>query len=418
MSELNSNNESQLPLAPYRVLDLTDEKGMFCGRILGDLGAEVIKVEEPGGDQSRNIGPFYHDIPHPEKSLPWFAYNANKKGITLNLRSSDGREIFKRLAKTADFVIESFAPGYLDNLELGYPTLSQVNPRIILVSITPFGQSGPYKDYKASDIVSVAMGGLMYVTGDPDRPPVRVSVEQSHLHAGAQAAIGSLLALHHRTLTGEGQIVDVSIQESMIPAIPELLSHWEFGQRKVPRSGPYVFRGEAWQRATWPCKDGQIGMRILTGVYAKAIIPLVEWMDEEGMAGNLKQVKWEEIDVGQLTQEEYDSWEDQFMKFFLRHTKEDLYREAVKRGIHLLPAYAPDELLTDRQLLSRNFWVDVEHPELGANITYPGPAARLSATPLGIRRHSPLIGEHNQDIYGELGISAKELVTLKESGII
>ncbi|MFA4837350.1 MAG: CaiB/BaiF CoA-transferase family protein, partial [Dehalococcoidia bacterium] len=381
-------------------------------------GAEVIKVERPGGDQSRNIGPFYHDVPHPERSLHWFAYNTNKKGITLNLQNSEGKEIFKRLAQTSDFIIESFAPGFLDELGLGYSILSQVNPAIILVSITPFGQTGPYRDYKSSDIVAMAMGGLMYVTGDSDRPPVRVSVEQSHLHAGAQAAIGALLALHHRALTGLGQTVDVSIQESVIPTVPEVISYWQFDKYKIQRSGPYVFRGEAWQRATWPCKDGQIGMRILTGVYAKAITPLVEWMEEEGLAGNLKDVKWDEIDVSQVTQEDYDSWEDQFTTFFLCHTKEELYREAIKRGIHLLPAYAPDELVNDKQLASRSYWTEVAHPELGASITYPGPFARLNDAPLDIRMRSPLIGEHNHEIYQELGISLKELAALREADII
>lgn len=418
MNGFSHQNGGEPPLGPYRALDLTDEKGMFCGRILGDLGVDVVKVEKPNGDDSRNVGPFYHDIRDPEKSLNWFALNANKRGITLNLQTPRGRELFLKLVKAADFVIESFQPGYLDSLQLGYPQLSEANPGLILVSITPFGQSGPYRDYRASDIVSMAMGGLMYVTGDADRPPVRVSVEQSYLHAGIQGAIGALLALHYRSLTGMGQAVDVSIQESVIPTIPEVLPQWEFDHFKIPRSGSYIFRGQAWQRATWPCKDGQIGMRILTGVYAKAITPLVEWMDEEGLAGDLTKVKWEEIDVSNLTQKDYDSWEKQFLNFFLQHTKEELYREAVRRGIHLLPAYAPDELVHDRQLVARNYWSEVEHPELGSTIVYPGPFAGLSETPLRVRGRAPLIGEHNREIYRELGLSDAELAGLKDAEVI
>ncbi|MFC1970203.1 CaiB/BaiF CoA transferase family protein [Chloroflexota bacterium] len=415
---LDTDEENRLALGPYRVLDLTDEKGMLCGRILGDLGADVIKVEKPGGDEARNIGPFYGDISHPERSLYWFAYNANKRGITLNLETSEGREIFQKLVKTSHFVIESFTPGYLEGLGLSYPWLSKANQAIILVSIAPFGQSGPYRDYKSSDIVAMAMGGLMYITGDADRPPVRVSVEQAYLHAGAQAAIGALLAHWYRELTGKGQWVDISIQESIIPTMPEILPQWQIAQHKIIRSGAYIFRGRAWQRAAWPCKDGQIGMRILTGVYAKAITPLIEWMDEEGMAGKLKDVNWEEIDVSQITQEEYDSWEGQFIKFFLRHTKEELYQEAVKRHIHLLPAYTPDELVKERQLASREYWTEVEHPELGISITYPGPFARLTRTPCPIRRRAPLIGEHNQEVYQKLGVSPEELVTLKGTNVI
>ena len=204
----------ELALEGYCALDLTSDKGFLCGRILGDLGCDVIKVEQPGGDPSRRIGPFYRDIPDPEKSLYWFAYNANKRGITLNIESKDGQEIFKRLVKKAHFVIESFSPGYMDDLCLGYSSLSQINPAIILTSITPFGQNGPYKDYKTSDIVGMAMSGLMYLCGDPDRPPVRISFPQAYLHAAADAVVGTLMAHYYRETSGEGQWVDVSMQQA------------------------------------------------------------------------------------------------------------------------------------------------------------------------------------------------------------
>jgi len=415
---MDDTGENRLALGPYRVLDLTDENGMLCGRILGDLGADVIKVEKPGGDEARNIGPFYQDVAHPERSLHWFAYNANKRGVTLNLQVEEGREIFQKLVKTSHFVIESFAPGYLEELGLSYSILSQTNPAIIMVSITPFGQSGPNKNYKSSDIVAMAMGGLMYTTGDPDRPPVRVSVEQSYLHAGAQAAVGALIAHWYRETTGKGQQVDISMQEAVIPSIPEMLPYWQFAQYKLVRSGSYIFRGRAWQRVAWPCKDGQIGMRILTGVYARAIIPLIEWMDEEGMAGNLKDINWKEMDVSKIGQEEYDSWEEQFIHFFLSHTKEELYREALKRHIHLLPAYTTDELVKEKQLTSRDYWTEVAHPELGTSITYPGPFARLNLTPYQIRQRAPLIGEHNHEVYRELGITTEKLASLERANVI
>ncbi len=201
-------------LEPYRVLDLTGERGYLCGKLLGDLGADVIKIEKPGGDPGRNLGPFYKDIPDPEKSLYWFAFNANKRGITLNIETAQGQEIFKRLVGTADFVVESFAPGYMDSLGLGYSELSRINPRIIMTSITPFGQSGPYKDYKSSDIVDAAMGGILYPCGDPDRPPVQFAPPQSYYNAGVEAAIGTLMAHTYRQTSGQGQHVDVSIQAS------------------------------------------------------------------------------------------------------------------------------------------------------------------------------------------------------------
>jgi len=162
-------------LSPYRIIDLTDEKGLICAKILGDLGADVIKIERPGGDPVRNIGPFFHDEPDPEKSLLWFALNTSKRGITLNIESAEGQEIFMSLVKTANVVVESFSPGYMESLGLGYQDLEKVRPGIIMVSISPFGQTGAYRDYKTSDIVAWAMGGEMEGWGDPDRPPVRVS---------------------------------------------------------------------------------------------------------------------------------------------------------------------------------------------------------------------------------------------------
>ena len=159
--ELVEPEKAESMLAPYRVLDLTDDKGFYCGQLLGSLGADVIKIERPGGDPARNIGPFFHDIPDPEKSLFWLALNSNKRGITLNIEAANGKEIFKRLVKTADVVVESSAPGYMDKLGLGYSELEKINPGVVMTSITPFGQTGPYRDYKASDLVCWAMGGLL-----------------------------------------------------------------------------------------------------------------------------------------------------------------------------------------------------------------------------------------------------------------
>ncbi|MFC1991002.1 CaiB/BaiF CoA transferase family protein, partial [Chloroflexota bacterium] len=226
-------------LGSYRVLDLTDEKGWYCGKILGDLGADVIKIEKPGGDPGRNIGPFYHDISDPEKSLNWFAFNTSKRGITLDIETADGREFFRRLVNTADFIIESFPCGHMETLGLGYETLSEINPRIIMSSITPFGQSGPRQDYKSCDIVALAMSGMMYLTGDPDRPPLRIQSPQAYLMAGAQAAVGSLIAHYNRELIGEGQHVDVSIQESMITATTQAVPFWHLRNIIMKRSGAF-----------------------------------------------------------------------------------------------------------------------------------------------------------------------------------
>lgn len=407
-----------LPLSPYRALDLTDEKGYFCGKILGDLGADVIKVEPPGGDSGRNIGPFYHDIPDKEKSLYFFAYNTNKRSVTLNIETSNGQEIFKRLVKTADFVIESFAPGYMDKLGLGYSILDGINPRIIMVSITPFGQTGPYKDWKASDIVAIAMGGLSHIMGSPDRPPARVSVDQAYVIAGAQAAMGAMIAHYYREATGKGQHVDNSIQESVAISALTVPQMWDLQRFIWRRAGAFLPRSGKLVRHLWPCKDGYVAWRLFGGGLGVKTRALVEWMDSEGQADELTKVNWEEMNYLTVTPEEFDHWQSLFGKFFKTRSKAELCREALARGIVLFPASTPQDLLEDPQLEARDYWKEVEYPELSSTIIYPGALYKSSEFSWKIHR-APLIGEHNREVYEEeLGFSKQALTILKHGGVI
>lgn len=406
-------------LGGYRALDLTDNKGFLCGKILADLGAEVIKIERPGGDPSRNIGPFYHDKADPEKSLNWFASNANKKGITLDIETSDGKEIFVRLVKTADLVIESFHPGFLDGLNLGYSSLSQIQSGIIMVSITGFGQEGPYRDYKTSDIVSMAIGGLAYMMGEPDRPPLRVSSPQAFLHAGAEAAVGALIALYHRELTGQGQHVDVSVQASLPVVTVNALPFWELNKSILKRAGVYRTGLSAGirQRQLWECKDGAVIFYLLGGPTAsKSNRALAKWMEEEGMASDfMKGMNWDTFDMGKAGQETQDELEKSIGAFFKTKTKNDLYEAALKYKIGLCPVSTFEELVKNPQLRDRGFWTEVEHEELSDTILYPGAFAKLSQTPMKKYQRAPLIGEHNEEIYtNELGFSRERLVMLKE----
>ncbi|MBM3246860.1 MAG: CoA transferase, partial [Candidatus Omnitrophica bacterium] len=257
---MDSEQKSESMLSPYRVLDLAGEKGLLCGKILGDLGADVIKVERPRGDPTRNIGPFYKDIRDPEKSLYWFAFNTSKRGITLNIEKPEGQDIFKKLVEKADVVIESFSPGYMDTLGLGYSSLSQINPRIILTSVSPFGQEGPYRDYKTSDLVSMALSGVLYITGDANRPPVRISFPVAYQFAGTEAALGTLMALYYRNITDEGQQVDISTQWSMNPAQYDVIGWWAALKKIYKRQGPFLIRPNTGIifRQHWPCKDGYV----------------------------------------------------------------------------------------------------------------------------------------------------------------
>ena len=408
-------------LGSYRVLDLSEEMGWLCGKIFSDLGADVIKIEPVGGDPARNIGPFYHGIPGAEKSLGWFAYNTNKRGITLNIETEEGQGILRRLAKTADFIIESFPPGYLDSLGLGYSRLNEINPELIMVSITPFGQSGPYKDYKATDIVAWAMGGMMYISGDSDRPPVRVSVEQACLHAASQAAAAAMIALHWKESGGEGQYIDVSVQECVnIVNFPEMY-FWDTIGYLAQRSGARRHHANITQRDVWPCKDGHFGWRLFGGrIGAKTNAALEEWMDEEGMAGFLKEVKdWQTFDLSKMTQEEADRWEEQFVKFFSQHTKSEIFERAIAKKMHISPGFTPKELLEYEQLVDRSYWTQVEYPELNSAIVHPGDFCKFSETPLQRLARAPLIGEHNKEIYEkELGFSKNETILLRERSVI
>jgi len=409
-------------LSHCRVLDLTDDKGFLCGKTLADLGADVIKIERPGGDPSRKIGGFWKDIPDPEKSLYWFAYNSNKRGITLNIESAEGLEIFKKLVKTADFVIESFPPDYMDKLGLGYSSLSEINKGIIMASITPFGREGPYRDYKDSDIVVMGMSGTLYQTGESDGPPVHISMPQACLHAGADAAVGVMIAYHYREMTGEGQHVDVSMQQSAAWFQANAIPTWELNRKNLKRAG--AFRAgmskDVGQRQVWPCRDGYVFFNVIGGrTGAKSLSALVEWMDADGGATDfLLNMDWDNFDMFTVTREEMDRISGPVGEFFMRHTRKELLAGAVPRGVSIGPLSSMQDLLTDECLNARNFWVEIEHPELGTSITYPRDFVKSSEVDCSTRFRAPLIGEHNAEVYNEIGLSKRELITLEQSGII
>lgn len=409
-------------LSNYRALDLTDDRGFLCGKILGDLGAEVIKIERPGGDTSRKTGEFWHDIPDPEKNLYWFAYNSNKKGITLDIEKDEGKDILKKLVTSADFLVESFPPGYMDNLGLGYTVLSEMNPGIIMASITPFGTEEPYRNYKDSDIVVMGMSGTLYQTGESDGPPVHISMPQACLHAGADAAVGMMIAFHHRERTGEGQHVDVSMQQSaawfQANAVPTL----ELNNRILKRSG--AFRAgmskDVGQRQVWPCKDGYVFFNVIGGrTGAKSLSALVEWMDSEDMATEfLLNLDWDNFDMFTVTREEMDAISNPVGDFFRKHTGHELLEGAVARGVSIGPLSNMEDLLNDECLNARRFWTDIEHPELGTKITYPREFLKSTEVDCSTRFRAPLIGEHNEEIYRGIGLSPEEVARLKQDGII
>lgn len=397
-----------MALAELRVLDLADDKASFCSKLLADMGAKVIKVEKPGGDASRWVAPFWKHTPHPEKSLSFWYNNTSKLGITLNLETEEGQQIFCRLSKRIDVIVETFPPRYLDELGLGYQALSETNPGLILVSVTGFGQSGPYREYKSCDIVASAVGGQMYVCGAPDTPPLKPYGQQPYYLASLFAASGILLALRERKHSGRGQHIDISLQEAVAASLEQVMVRYFYEGVVSKRQGNFH-----WNHSFYllPCKDGYIALSPLMEWQT-----LVEWLDSEGMAADLTAARWQE--------EEYRIQHiEHIIQILQRWTKTHTVTELFKLGqlMHLpwAPVASPGEILSSPQLKARDFFVSVAHPEVNACFTYPGAPYKSDRSTWNIRRRAPLIGEHNAQLYRqELGFSQEKLDRLSSRNVI
>ncbi len=430
------------PLSGLRVLELAGQAGAYCGKLLADLGADAIKVEPPEGDPARRIPPFFHDDPHPEKSLYFFAFNTSKRSITLDIGKADGQALFRRLAQKADVIIETYPPGYMDGLGLGYQALSRANPGLIYCSITGFGLSGPRAHWQASDLIAVAMSGMMYLAGFPEDPPNRPYGDQAYYCASIQACTGILTALLYRDRTGLGQLVEVSMQEALSMNQETAMQYWDLRQelRRRQGEGRRLPSGE-WFRVpglgTYECADGHVFLMIGLPGFGAPLTTLIDWMAEEGMAEDLTDPRWKEIfaqidlrliavllqspDVS-LAQEWVPRFRhvDPIIERFIRtKPKHVLYEEGQRRGLLIAPVNTPKDVVENPQLNARGFFQEVAHPELGATIRYPGPPYRLGLTPARIWRRPPRIGEHNLEVYrDELGLSPQELSALAAAGVI
>ena len=409
------------PLSGLRVLELADEKGEFCGKLMADLGADVVKIELPGGGSSRTVGPFLDDVPHRERSIAFWHYNTSKRGITLNLERSDGRSLFRRLASNADVILETFAPGYLASLGLGYEELKELNPRLIFCSLTPFGQTGPWRDYITSDLLHLAVGGQMACCGYdeedlPDGPPIAGGGGQAW-HMGCHYAYMAIVAaLMYRTETGRGQYIDSSIHDSCALTTEMHVASYIYagtvplrltGRHGAPTPSP---------RTQLLCKDGKYLNAAAFRITAREVGPLAEWMDSYGMAGDLMDPSYRDPKV---VQEKASHIADLVAKFAANLTRDKVANGGQERGFNWGAIRTPDDLIEDGHLQDRGFWVDVEHPELGRSFKYPGPAGIYNGSPWRIRRRAPLIGEDNIEVYcGELGLQPAELAVLAEFRVV
>src|SRR3989475_10680648 len=411
-------------LAPYHVLDLTGPLGFLTGKIFGDLGADVIKIEPPGGDRSRRQPPFLNNGNGCRESLYWLAYNTNKRGVTLNLENEKGRELFYRLATESDFIIESFPPGARAGLGAAYNELSRQNPGLILVSISPFGQEGPYKHLQGSDLEIMALSGAMSLAGEKDGEPMRVSVPQAPMWVGAEAAMGALTALAYRSTTGLGQQVDVSAQVAVMSALAHAPAFWDLNHVNPERAGVFVTGRSvlgAKMRVMWPCKDGWINFIIYGGAAGRHTNQqLMTWMDEKGLAPDwLREIDWSTFAVTNITQGEGDRLEAPIMNFFAAVSKNEFLEGAIKRQMLGYPVATIADIDLNPQLQARNFWQDVVDGGSGKILKYPGGFAGVNGQRLQIRRAPPKIGEHNAEEYSEeLGLSPKEIAELQSEHVI
>ena len=409
------------PLRNLRVLELSNAIGEWCGKLMADLSADVIKIEPPGGADERRIGPFYQDSPHPERSLHFWHYNTSKRGVTLNLETEDGRAIFRTLVARADVVLETFRPGYLPSLGLGYEQLQAINPRLVMCSLTPFGQSGPWRDYQSSDLIHMAAGGQMASTGYneedvPDPPPIAPGGGNAWHMGSHYAYIAIMAAICMRDVTDEGQYIDASVHSACALTTEAAMPIYFFSKQVVRRNtGRHHSVGPS-NPSQLACKDGRYvnfgGLGRLTPVRFRV---WVDWMDSHGLAQDLTDSKYIDPSVLEQSQEHMI---EVVKNFFANVTQDEAYHGGQERGFLIGAVNAAEDLLADLHWRDRGYFVEVEHPELGTSFTYPGTSAIYSKSPWQISRRAPLIGEHNQEIYRELGIDQAKLVLLREVGVI
>jgi len=394
-------------LSAYRVLDLSDERGLACGQILADLGADVIQVEPPDGSSARRVGPFYKGERDPERSLHWWAFSRGKRSVALDLDDPDGQRALRRLVEGADFLIESEVPGAMAARGLGYDDLAALNPRLVYVSVTPFGGDGPKAHYAATDLIVQASAGAMTLTGDPDRPPLRTGGVSAWSYAGVEAAGAALIAHYGCLRSGRGQHVDVSAQLSANLAAGFTLLSGQIGHARAHRSGGGVSAGGTRIPFIWEAADGFVSLTLAFDPVNLAFSRrLLKWICEEGGCdAETRDRDWPsylaQAFSGQTSLDVFESLKESIAEFLRARTKRELLEAAAERSLLLVPVATLDDVLASPQLESRDYWRDLEHEDVGA-VRYPGPFVKLSRTPIRYDRRPPHIGEHTDDVLNEV----------------
>ncbi|MBI4336670.1 MAG: CoA transferase [Chloroflexi bacterium] len=412
-------------LEDLAVLDLTDEKGQLMGKLLADMGAYVVKVEPPGGDPARRTGPFAGDGEGRERSLYWWQFNTSKRSVTLDITRQEGQKLLQRLANRADILLESFQPGYLDSLGLGYEALSALNPRLVYTSLTGFGQTGPYRDFLTSDVVALAMGGTMASCGYDDvtdAPPIAPRGYHGYSIGCHWGLIGTLVALHHRDQTGRGQRVDASVHEA-VSCTTEAAMPWYFYQRKVPmRQTGRHHAVRPTPKNQLPAADGKFIMAWAVPRTPRHWESLIGWLAQHGEERELVEnphIREVFLSAERGAPEEVHRVWAAIARMIAKLPSDEVFHEAQKRGYPWGIVRPPEEVLADPHFQERGFFVPVEHPEDGRAYLYPRAPYVFSQTPWRIRRRAPHVGEDNREVYIEwLGLAPEELEALRSQGVV
>ena len=402
-------------LSGLRVVELGDFiAAPYCTKLMADLGAEVIKVEPPGaGDSARRYGPFPNDEPNPERSLLFAYMNTSKKGITLDVRTPLGKRAFKELLKDADVLVEGNPPRVMEELGLDYDSIKDVNPELIVTSITPFGQTGPYRDYKATELVSFHTGGLGYGTPgeieEPEtHPPLKAAGHQGNVQAGITAASATMCALFARDFSGQGQHVDVSIQEPLLSAIgSDIIAHTN--RRETPtRIAALALRVPG--RKPFLAKDGYVTLTMVQDHF---------WESLKDVLGHPEWTEWEIFNERESRRDNMDALYPLVEEWTQQHTMEELYQMLQVEGhIPSSPVHSMEDVVNHPHFVERGTFVDMEHPQIG-EFKSPGPAYRFSETPWQVSSPAPSLGQHNAEVLcNRLGYSKDDLARMRQMGVV
>ena len=383
--------------------------GPFCAKILADLGAEVIKIEEPCGDEARRQEPLLGDVTGLERSGLFLYLNMNKKVVTLNPETETGRKIFAQLLHNADIFVENNPPKRMKELKLTYARVKKINPGIIMTSITPFEQTGPYKDYKGGELVMTEMGGVGFLsTREPDtsRAPIKYPAHLFSHQAGLSAAVATLGALLYHRGTNTGEQLDISEQECVMPDVMNPIYSYSYTKRIASRAGPLSVA----PHHLLPCKDGYIHNGFVREEHWQQFVDKVmghpAWADKEIFKDYPTRAKhWDEL-------------KPLILEWTMPRTVDEIYRTSQENRIPIGAVYSPEQVLQDRQMAARGFFVEVDHPVTG-KLKYPGIPYIFSDIPKEAPTAAPLLGQNNEEIYcTRLGYTKSDLVKMEEAGVI